>query len=129
MPNQVGRLILEKMRRDALTYEQLEVLSGISRSQLNNLVNKPEMTPHLPTLAALAKALALPLYQLVESAGFDLGLSEASGTHQRGGLGDVLAALVAIDDPQTFAVALAAAPEEAQAAIRTFVKAYLDQKL
>lgn len=129
MANQVGRFIVEKMRRDNLTYEQLEAISGISRSQLNNLVNKPEMTPQLPTLAALSKVLETPLYQLIEAAGFDLGFPDGASAHHKNVVSDVITRIVSVRDPKAQAEAIATAPVEAQEAIRTIVKAYLEQKL
>ena len=70
----LASLIQSKMLRDGLTYQDLARRSGISASQLNNIVTKKNHQPDLRTLAALAPVLHKPLYELVEAAGYNLGM-------------------------------------------------------
>lgn len=49
---------------------ELASRAGFSHTALSKIVNNPAQIPELPTLAALALALGLPLRQLVEACGF-----------------------------------------------------------
>jgi transcriptional regulator with XRE-family HTH domain len=64
------------MKDHDLTLREVEELAGISRSSVSDILNNPNRVPKLDTFMRVADLLGLPLYRVIEMAGFNLGLSE-----------------------------------------------------
>jgi transcriptional regulator with XRE-family HTH domain len=59
------------------TLRQAEEHFKISRSRLSDLMNEKVDSPEVETLTNLAAGLELPLWQVIEDFGINLGLSQA----------------------------------------------------
>jgi transcriptional regulator with XRE-family HTH domain len=69
-------IYLKKQIRDRdWTWRVAEETTGVSKSALANIIDNPDVTPSLETLVKLSRAFKLPLWRVVEMAGFDLELS------------------------------------------------------
>ena len=70
-----GLTILLKREMDIqnLGLRDLASLSNLAPSTLSKIMNTPNHTPELKTLAALSNALNLPLGRLIEACGYDVG--------------------------------------------------------
>lgn len=71
------------MRENNLTLRDLEEMTGepgrrISRASLSEIINNPQRKPRIDTLVSIAKILSLPLWRVIQMAGYDLGLSDST---------------------------------------------------
>ncbi|KAB8140723.1 helix-turn-helix transcriptional regulator [Chloroflexia bacterium SDU3-3] len=77
---------LRKIQEQGMSLRDLEEKSRIdgtimaSKSAIREVINDPSRKPRITTLLGIAKALDLPLWQVIAMAGYDLGLPEESQT-------------------------------------------------
>lgn len=70
-----------KRRADAAgSVRALSMQTEVSYTGLKNLIDNPDATPELETLVKFSRAFNLPLWRIVEMAGFDLGLGNGPAT-------------------------------------------------
>ena len=73
--SELATYLKNQMRDNNWTWRVAEEVTGVSKSELANIIENPDVIPGLETLAKLARAFKLPLWRVVEMAGFDLELS------------------------------------------------------
>lgn len=73
-PTELAHFLSSFMRAEGLTLRDMESRTGVSKSLLNNLINGKVVEPRLSTLVGIARAVDLPLWRVIDLAGFDLGL-------------------------------------------------------
>jgi transcriptional regulator with XRE-family HTH domain len=71
----LAALLRKRMKDEGWTWREFEAFTGLSKSALANIIDNPDVTPGLETLTKLARAFKMPLWRVVEMAGFDLELS------------------------------------------------------
>jgi transcriptional regulator with XRE-family HTH domain len=69
------QLLRRVMEREGWSAHQLAKRAGIAPSALSALLHDPERVPRLDTIEALAQAIDVPLYMLIQQCGFDLQLT------------------------------------------------------
>lgn len=75
MPNSLPGYLKHYIDSQGWSLRDAEAKLGVSRAALSNILNHEDVVPRLDTLEQLASALHLPLWRLIELAGFDLDLS------------------------------------------------------
>jgi len=76
-PSTLAALLARQMRERGWSLRDAEREIGISKTAVRNILEKPNVVPELETLSKIASALDLPLWRVIEVAGFDLDLSRA----------------------------------------------------
>ena len=90
--SELATYLKNQMRDNNWTWRVAEEVTGVSKSALANIIENPDVIPGLETLAKLARALKLPLWRVVEMAGFDLELNhgDLSQAQRLAGLMDAM---------------------------------------
>lgn len=71
---ELARYLKDWMFRKDLSLRSAEVETGVSKTALAHILEKPDVMPGLATLQKLADAFGLPLWRVIEMMGYDLGL-------------------------------------------------------
>lgn len=79
----LSSLIQTEIDRRGWTLRQLADAADLGLGTIGRIVNNQNPTPELPTLAALSKALDLPLRQLIEACGFPVEMLSADEQQER----------------------------------------------
>ncbi|MBM7845651.1 helix-turn-helix domain-containing protein [Herpetosiphon giganteus] len=91
--------------------------SGVSEPTLSRIMNDVAYIPELKTMAALSKALELPLRRLLEACGFDLDTTTPLDDSQR-----VHLLMTAVPELYTFLVPLAQLSPDDRQSVITFAE-------
>lgn len=75
LPNTLPEYLRHYIDAQGWSLRDAEAQLGVSRAALSNILTNAEVTPRLDTLEQLATALNLPLWKMIELAGFDLDLT------------------------------------------------------
>ncbi len=73
-PTELARFLSSFMRAEGLTLRDMESRTGVSKSVFHGLISGKEIEPRLSSLVGIARGVDLPLWRVIELAGFDLGL-------------------------------------------------------
>lgn len=72
--SELGRHIKQYRQQKGLTLRDLEERTGISKSTLADLEKGKKRVPELDTLVAISAEIGIPLWQIIEMAGYNLEL-------------------------------------------------------
>lgn len=72
MPVELANYLRDELNRRGWSATQLAARARLPKQTISNILNKPEMTPELPTYVALAEALGVSLAFLLERAGYTI---------------------------------------------------------
>jgi transcriptional regulator with XRE-family HTH domain len=120
----LGNLIQSEIKRREWSLRDLAAHSGITASTLSDIINYPDRTPALRTLAALSAALNLPLRQLIEACGFpveDAGATADQGERAR-------ALLSAVPELQSFVEDIASLDADDREGVLVYIETLLKRK-
>lgn len=70
----LAEFLIREMDKEKWSVLDLEVQTGVSRGALRNILEKPDAVPTLETLLRLSRRFKLPLWRMVELAGFASGV-------------------------------------------------------
>lgn len=76
---------LERYKREHnISWRELEELADVSKTALHDLIHPdPKRRPRISTFIGVAKALELPLWKVIQMAGYDPGLSDTTEDQAR----------------------------------------------
>jgi transcriptional regulator with XRE-family HTH domain len=73
----------KQMKDNEWTWREFEETTGVSKSALANIIDNPNVIPSLETLSKVSRAFNIPLWRVVEMAGYDLDLDTTDPDHTK----------------------------------------------
>ncbi len=80
--SELSTFIKAQMEQNKWTFRIADEQTGISKTALSNIINETQK-PEMDTLVKISHAFNLPLWRVVEMAGYDLGFGKSKSVAER----------------------------------------------